>query len=76
LLRSNSIDEDFSKFTPAFTANMAWTTDVSTYLRIATGYKAGGISEAGAVGTFNSAFVFEPEEILTYELGPEVDAGR
>ncbi len=48
---------------------MAWTTDVSTYLRIATGYKAGGISEAGAVGTFNSAFVFEPEEILTYELG-------
>ena len=65
----NSIDEDFSKFNPAFTANMAWTTDVSTYLRIATGYKAGGISEAGAVGTFNSAFVFEPEEILTYELG-------
>ena len=65
----NSIDEDFSKFNPAFTANMAWTTDVSTYLRIATGYKAGGISEAGAVGTFNSDFVFEPEEILTYELG-------
>jgi len=65
----NSIDEDFSKFNPAFTANMAWTTDVSTYLRIATGYKAGGISEAGAVGTFNSAFVFQPEEILTYELG-------
>ena len=64
-----SIDEDFSKFNPAFTANMAWTTDVSTYLRIATGYKAGGISEAGEVGTFNSAFVFEPEEILTYELG-------
>ena len=64
-----AIDEDFSKFNPAFTANMAWTDDLSTYLRIATGYKAGGIAESGAPGTFGPDFVFQPEEILTYELG-------
>jgi iron complex outermembrane receptor protein len=64
-----SIDEDFSKFNPAFTANMLWTDDLSTYLRIATGYKAGGIAESGAVGTFSEDFVFDPEEVLTYELG-------
>ena len=63
----NSIDKDFSKFNPAFTANMAWTDDVSTYLRIATGYKAGGTAESGPVGTFDRTF--DPEEILTYELG-------
>jgi iron complex outermembrane receptor protein len=63
----NSIDKDFSKFNPAFTANMAWTDDLSTYLRVATGYKAGGTSESGPVGTFERTF--EPEEILTYELG-------
>ena len=65
----NSIDEDFSKFNPSFTANMRWDDDLSTYLRIATGYKAGGIAESGDVGTFNEAFVFDPEEVLTYELG-------
>jgi iron complex outermembrane recepter protein len=63
----NSIDKDFNKFNPAFTANMAWTDDVSTYLRIATGYKAGGTAESGPVGTFDRTF--DPEEILTYELG-------
>ena len=64
-----TIDEDFSKFNPAFTANMLWTGDLSTYLRIATGYKAGGIAESGAVGTFTPDFVFDPEEVLTYEIG-------
>lgn len=62
-----SIDKDFSKFNPAFTANMAWTDDLSTYLRVATGYKAGGTSESGPVGTFERTF--DPEEILTYEIG-------
>jgi iron complex outermembrane receptor protein len=63
----NSIDKDFSKFNPAFTANMAWTDDLSTYLRVATGYKAGGTAESGPVGTFDRTF--DPEEILTYEVG-------
>jgi len=57
----------FSKFNPAGTLNMAWTPDVNTYLRIATGYKAGGSSEAGPVGGFG--LTFKPENVTTYELG-------
>jgi len=57
----------FSKFNPAGTINMAWTPDVNTYLRVATGYKAGGSSEAGPVGQFGQTF--SPENVTTYELG-------
>jgi iron complex outermembrane recepter protein len=57
----------FSKFNPAGTINMAWTPDVNTYLRIATGYKAGGSSEAADFGQFGNTF--KPENVTTYELG-------
>jgi iron complex outermembrane recepter protein len=57
----------FSKFNPAGTINMAWTPDINTYLRIATGYKAGGSSEAGPIGSFGNTF--QPENVTTYELG-------
>jgi iron complex outermembrane recepter protein len=57
----------FSKFNPAGTLNMAWTPDINTYLRIATGYKAGGSSEAGPPGAFGQTFA--PENVTTYELG-------
>jgi iron complex outermembrane recepter protein len=62
-----SNDQHFSKFNPAFTANFAATSDVNTYLRIATGYKAGGSSEGAAIGTFGRTF--GPEKVTTYELG-------
>jgi iron complex outermembrane receptor protein len=62
---SNSLR--FSKFNPAGTLNMAWTPDINTYLRVATGYKAGGSSEAGFPGTFGQTFA--PENVTTYELG-------
>ena len=57
----------FSKFNPAGTINMAWTPDVNTYFRVATGYKAGGSSEAGPPGSFG--LTFKPENVTTYELG-------
>ena len=57
----------FHKFNPAGTLNMAWTPDINTYLRIATGYKAGGSSEAGPIGDFG--LTFKPENVTTYELG-------
>jgi len=57
----------FSKFNPAGTLNVAWTPDVNTYLRIATGYKAGGSSEAGPIGAFGQTFA--PENVHSYELG-------
>jgi iron complex outermembrane receptor protein len=57
----------FSKFNPAGTINMAWTPDLNTYLRIATGYKAGGSSEAADFGQFG--ITFKPENVTSYELG-------
>ncbi len=57
----------FSKFNPAGTLNMAWTPDINTYLRIATGYKAGGSTEAAPIGGFGTTF--KPENVTTYELG-------
>jgi iron complex outermembrane receptor protein len=57
----------FVKFNPAGTLNYAWSPDVNTYLRVATGYKAGGSSEAGPIGAFGVTFA--PENVTTYELG-------
>ncbi len=64
-LGANSLS--FSKFNPAGTIAWSITPDVNTYLRIATGYKAGGSSEAGPAGQFGTTF--KPENVTTYELG-------
>jgi iron complex outermembrane receptor protein len=64
-ITSNSVDS--SKFNPAFTANFRWTDDISTYLRVATGYKAGGSAESVDVGQFGGTF--DPEDVTLYELG-------
>lgn len=63
----NSNDVESSRFNPSFTANFSWTDDVSTYLRVATGYKAGGSSESVDVGQFG--LTFKPENVMLYELG-------
>lgn len=65
LVSSNDLES--SEFNPSFTANFAWNEDVSTYLRIATGYKAGGSSESVDVGQFG--VTFDPEKVTVYELG-------
>jgi len=57
----------FSKFNPMGAINWAINPDLNTYLRIATGYKAGGSSEAGPIGSFGQTFA--PENVTTYELG-------
>jgi iron complex outermembrane receptor protein len=62
-----SNDQDFSKFNPSFTANFNWNEDISTYAKVVTGYKAGGSSESGPVGSFG--MTFDPEEVTSYELG-------
>ncbi len=65
LVNSNNVES--SRFNPAFTANFSWNGDVSTYLRVATGYKAGGSSESVDVGRFG--LTFDPEDVTSYELG-------
>ena len=62
-----SNDVESSRFNPAFTANFSWTDDVNSYVRVATGYKAGGSSEGVDVGRFGQ--VFAPEDVTLYELG-------
>ncbi len=63
----NTNDLDSNRFNPAFTTAFSWTDNVSTYLRIATGYKAGGSSESVDVGQFG--LTFKPEDVIVYELG-------
>jgi iron complex outermembrane recepter protein len=62
-----SNDQEFSKFNPSFTANFNWNDDLSTYAKVVTGYKAGGSSESGPVGSFG--MTFDPEEVTSYEVG-------
>jgi iron complex outermembrane receptor protein len=62
-----SNDQEFSKFNPSFTANFNWNDDLSTYAKVVTGYKAGGSSESGPVGSFD--MTFDPEEVTSYEVG-------
>ncbi len=64
-------DLSFHRFNPACTIAYAWTPDVSTYARIATGYKAGGSSESAAIGSFGVSFA--PEVLTQYELGLKSD---
>jgi iron complex outermembrane recepter protein len=59
--------QTFSKFNPAGTLAYNWTRDLNTYLRIATGYRAGGSSEAGPIGSFG--ITYGPEMLTQYEIG-------
>jgi iron complex outermembrane receptor protein len=60
-------DQSFSRFNPSFTASYDWSDDLSTYAKVSTGYKAGGSSESGLIGSFN--LTFGPEKVTVYELG-------
>jgi iron complex outermembrane receptor protein len=59
--------QSFTKINPAGTVSYQWTPDVSTYIRVATGYKAGGSSEAARPGTFTTTC--NPETLTQYEVG-------
>jgi iron complex outermembrane receptor protein len=61
-------EESFNRFTPAFTADYAWTSDVSTYAKISTGYRAGGFYFQG-IQPPGSDYSFKPETVTSYELG-------
>jgi iron complex outermembrane receptor protein len=60
-------DQDFNRFNPSLTLNYNWTDDLSTYAKVATGYRAGGSSEAAPVGSFD--LTYGPEKIISYEAG-------
>lgn len=60
-------DQEFSRFNPSLTLNYNWTDDLSTYAKVATGYRAGGSSEAAPLGSFD--LTYGPEKIISYEAG-------
>jgi iron complex outermembrane receptor protein len=58
---------DFSRFNPSLTIDYRWSEDLSTYAKVATGYRAGGFYEAAPTGQFERTFA--PEELTSFEVG-------
>ena len=62
------VDKAFSSFTPRGELQYRFSKDVSAYLSVARGFKAGGFNgRAGTVASVSTPF--DPEKVLTYELG-------
>lgn len=62
----------FKRFNPTFTANYRWTDSISSYAKVATGYRAGGTYEGAPTGQFDLG-TFGPEKVVTYEIGLKSD---
>jgi iron complex outermembrane recepter protein len=60
-------DQTFSRFNPSLTINFKWSEELSTYAKVATGYKAGGSYESGPPHQFNQTY--GPEKLTNYEIG-------
>ena len=60
--------DDWSEVTPMFVVYFHLADEISTYLKVATGFKSGGFN---GVSSTNADFVrgFDPETMTTYELG-------
>ena len=65
-------DDEWSNFSPSFSMDYRWTEQLSTYFKIANGYRSGGYNVRAQT---SSAFTkpFDPEEITSYELGIKSD---
>lgn len=58
----------WSKFNPSLTVRYSWTDDINTYVKVATGYRAGGFNQRVAtVADFKQSF--DEENVISYELG-------
>ncbi|WP_372779054.1 TonB-dependent receptor [Litorivivens sp.] len=70
-VRVTSSDE-WNNFSPSFSLDYRWSDQVSTYLRIANGYRSGGYNvRAQTSSSFSTPF--DPEEITSYEVGIKSD---
>ncbi|CAH0991789.1 hypothetical protein SIN8267_01904 [Sinobacterium norvegicum] len=63
--------DNFQKFSPSFTADYAINDEINVYGKVATGYRAGGYNSRGSFENFANGF--EPENMLSYELGMKSD---
>jgi iron complex outermembrane receptor protein len=72
LMPYNNAEETFTKTTPTVTVDFAWTDALSSYAKLSTGFRSGGFNvRAATPEEFQTAF--EPEEMLSYELGMKSD---
>lgn len=61
--------QKFSKFNPSATISYAFADDINGYLKISTGYRAGGSDEGALI--FDAPF--RPETLVNYEAGLKSD---
>jgi iron complex outermembrane receptor protein len=66
---NTSYDKSFSRFNPTATVAYNISDTLSTYGKVATGYRSGGASESAS--DFRQGF--GPETLLTYEVGMKAD---
>ena len=58
---------NYYNFNFNFSLNYQWTPDIMSYIRISSGYKAGGFN--ARVTSPSSSLVFNPEKATAYEIG-------
>ncbi len=64
--------ETFSEFTPSLTLRYHWAHNLMTYAKVVQGYKSGGYNvRAPSAESFVQGF--DPETIISYELGMKAD---
>ncbi len=63
--------KSFKKFTPTYTADYAFSEDISGYAKIANGYRAGGFNTRSTVAGFGNGF--DQENVRSTELGVKAD---
>jgi iron complex outermembrane recepter protein len=65
-------DRDFDEFNPSFTAEYDVNESSNLYAKVVTAYKSGGTSQrAATLDNFQNGF--EPEDLLSYEVGYKAD---
>jgi len=68
-LLDQRVSTDFNSFNPALIVNYKWNEDLRTYVKMTTGYRAGGVAFTSP--GFPSSF--KPEKVTTYEAGLKSD---
>ena len=58
----------YGRFNPGGTLSYRWSNAITTYASASTGYRSGGALESAPIGQFGTS-AFQPETLVTYELG-------
>ncbi len=65
-------DDSWTKFNPSLTVDYRWNEQVSTYAKVATGYRSGGYNvRSDSEADFRKPF--DEEDIISYEIGWKTD---